>query len=324
MSLTGNELVNIQGVAASGGLSSVPTVTTTQSIANLSDNSPFGTKWYVNGTSGSDTANNGTSAGTAFKTIQKAVNSYHAGDTITVSPGSYNETVTIARPSGGEAVLTIIGYGPAGSIAIAPSTTDAGALINHADDVTIINVGLAANGTGTSLVNTGARLRLYDSKLENDDGTGYCAQFTLGTIAQRTAHTRGGGADCRIQGCELAWAANGILVTCTDYGAVTELAIVDNYFHDLDTKHISESTGSGGAAGVMFNSLLISGNTFSRDEAGTEPTDYIILNGANTNTGLVTQNSFSTALAGGKNLVSTALIWSGNLMTGGISTGQPS
>ena len=63
---------------------------------------------------------------------------------------------------------------------------------------------------------------------------------------------------------------------------------------------------------------------FLRQEDGTEPTAYILLNDDNGNKGVVWGCTFPSALAGGKNLVSTGLIWTGNLHTGGHSTTQPS
>jgi hypothetical protein len=259
-----------------------------------------------------------------YPTISAAIAAAASGYTIAIQPGSYDEAVSITRSSGGIDGLCLVGLGNPGDVAIAPSATNAGALVNDVDDLTLINVGLASNGTGTALVNTGARLRALGCKIENDDGTGLCVQMTLGTVAQRAAHTKGGGADCRFNGCEFAWAASGLTITCTDYGAVTELQILNSWFHDLDTKHILETVGSGGSAAVMYNSLLIQGNIFGRDEAGNQPTDYIILNGSNANTGMASGNFFPTAINGGKNLVSTLLFWVSNFHTGGISTAQPS
>jgi len=257
------------------------------------------------------------------KSFQQAINQSVPGTVIVAASGSYSETVTIAR---GKGPLTLVCPGPKGSCAIAPTSSNAGALINNSDDITLINIGQAAVGTGKALVNTGSRLREFLCKLENDDGTGLCAQMTLNTVAQHDATPRlkGNGGDCLFSGCEFAWAASGIELVCTDYGAVTELQLVDSLFHDMDTKHIYETVGSGGSAAVMFASLLIDSCRFMRNEAGTEPTNYIDLNGSNANSGMVSRSSFATALAGGKNLVSTALLWVSNYHTGGVSGAQPS
>lgn len=256
-------------------------------------------------------------------TVQSAINQSVPGTVVVLAPGSYNEVVTIPRGAG---PLYIYGNGPKGSVAIAPTAANSGAVVNNSDNVTFVNVGMAATGTGIALVNTGSRLRCYYCKLENDDATGKCAQMTLNTTAEHNATPRlkGNGADCLFRFCEFAWAASGLEMVCTSFGAVTELQIQDSWFHDLDTNHIMETVGSGGSAAVMFATLKIQGNTFQRDEAGTEPAKYILLNGSNANTGIVNGNWFTTALAGGKNLVSTALLWVSNYHTGGISGAQPS
>jgi len=49
------------------------------------------TTWYVNTTNGSDNSNTGTEAGSAFKTINKAIQSASDSDTISVAGGTYNE-----------------------------------------------------------------------------------------------------------------------------------------------------------------------------------------------------------------------------------------
>lgn len=269
---------------------------------------------------------NGTSPSQAFNTAQRAINAalLTYGASVMLMPGSYDEALTIPRPTTGSAALVIQGVGPKGSVGIAPTATNASGLVNDADDVTLINVGLAAVGTGVALVNTGSRLRAFGCKLENDDGTGSCANMTLGTVAQEAAGTKGNGADCLLQGCEFAWAANGLIMTCTDYGAVTELQIVDGWFHDMDTKHITEAVGSGGSAAVTFASLLISGCRFSENEAGTAPTNYIDLNGDNANSGSLYGSYFPAAINGGKVLLGTGTIAIGCIFTGGINTAQPS
>jgi hypothetical protein len=291
-------------------------------------NGPY---YFVNSAVGSGSApgNNGTSPAKAFSTIQRAVNvavtSY--GAVILVAPGSYNETVTIPRPTAnaGSEALVIMGLGNRGNVVIAPTAADANALVNHADDVTLMNIGMAANGAGTSLINTGARLRMQNCKLENQAGNlGICAMMTLGTTAERTAGTAGGGNDCRLYDCEIANAFNGVRVQCTSGGAVVDLMLDYCRFNNLVTNGIYEFLGSGGAAATTFRGLLVRNCTFNRLAAGTEPTaGYIVLNANNANTGMITANSFPTAIAGGKNLVSTAVIWSANYMAGGMSAAQP-
>jgi hypothetical protein len=261
-----------------------------------------------------------------YPLIQSGINALgDYGGTLLIQPGSYDEAVAIVRSSTTTAApICLVGMGNKGSCAIETQTADLDALTNDRDNVTLINLGLAALGTGKALVNTGSRFQAWGSKMENDDGTGECAQMTLGTVAQRAAHTKGGGADCLLASCEFAWAASGIEIVCTDYGAVTELRIINSLFHDLDTNHIYETVGSGGSAGVMYATLLLQGNTHMKDEAGTAPTAYVLLDGDNANTGVMTQCVFPQAVNGGLVLLSTALVSVCNFFTGGISTAQPS
>jgi hypothetical protein len=285
--------------------------------------------YYFVGAGGA-AGNTGTTQARPFGTLQRAVNaavgSY--GAVIIVAPGVYPETVTIPRPTAnnGSEALQILGAGPRGSVVIAPTVTDAGALINNADDVTITNIGMSGNGAGTSLINTGSRLRMNSCKLENQGlTTGVLAQMTLGTTAQRTAGTHGGGADARLYDCEFAWANNGVLISCTNAGAVTDLMLDYCRFHDIVANGVYESVTGGGAATLTYRGLLVRNCSFNRLAAGTEPTTgYMKLDGNAANTGMVTNTSFPTAIAGGKNLVSAALIWSANYMAGGVSAAQPS
>lgn len=279
---------------------------------------------FVDATNGSN-GYDGLSAETPKATLQAAINLSVTMQLdavmILMAPGEYDEVVTISRPTAESANMTIVGAGPRGSVYVATSTTNGVAMTNHADDVTFINVGLDGDGTGAGLINTGSRMRAYGCKIEGDD---IACQMTLGTVAQEAAGTRGTGADCLFSDCEFAWATRGVLVTCTDYGAVTELFISGCYFHDHSAAAIDESVGSGGSAAVLFQGVRIDSCIFNDLEDGTAPTAFILMNDNNANAGIVTKCSFPSAINSGKNLVSTALHWVSNFHTGGVSTGQPS
>lgn len=250
-------------------------------------------------------------------TIQAVVNACNDNDVVYIDPGSYNEAVTI--PAGLTGVV-FVGLGGRGAVAVAPSAVNATAITNHGDDITLINIGGESNGTGFGILNTGRRFRAYACKGEGG-AAGW--KMTLGTVAQIAALTRGKGDDCWLVDCEYAWSDVGLLLECTDYGAVTQLHVKEGLNHN-NTKGVTEGVGSGGSAAVMFRNLTLDDITFDRNEDGTEPTNYIDLNGDTGNMGIVAGCKFPSALAGGKNLVSTGLIWMGNFHTGGISTGQPS
>jgi hypothetical protein len=80
------------------------------SLPQLSSAAPFfasGNIYYVN-PSGND-GNNGTSAGTAFKTIQKALDVAQAGDTVTLAPGTYMQDFVTKRSGSSGAPITVTG-----------------------------------------------------------------------------------------------------------------------------------------------------------------------------------------------------------------------
>lgn len=250
-----------------------------------------------------------------YSTIQAAVTASSAGDTVFVSPGDYNEAVTVAYA---KTNLRIIGVGGRGSVAIAPTTSNATALTVEANDCTIINIGCDGDGTGSGVVNRGRRLRMYGCKIE---GGTVGLKLTLGTAAQVAADTHNDGSDTLFSDCEIAWNTKGVEIVATDHGAVTQARFRNCWFHDNSAADFEES---GGTVSIRYRDLDIGYCAFLRQEDGTEPTAYVLLNDDNGNKGVVHNCSFPTALTGGKNLVSTGLIWLGNVHTGGISTGQPS
>lgn len=261
----------------------------------------------------------------AFGTVQAAIDSASPGTTILIAPGTYVESLAISRPTtnNGSRGLILMGMGTPGSVTIAPTGTNVGAITNNADDVTFINVNAVSTGTGVALTNTGARVGYYNSRLYNGAGTGVCAGMRMGTAAQVTAGTAGNGSGCLLEGCEFGPANNGVVMTCTDNGALSTLTVRGSRFRALAASSIAEVV-SGGTAANTYRQLLVDDCVFERLTAGTEPTNYILINGNNANSGVITRSAFPTATAGGKNLVSTAVIWTGNLLSGGISAAQPS
>lgn len=275
---------------------------------------PPGTVWFVD-PAGSN-SNDGRSWDFPFLTVAKALTVASAGDTIALAPGDYSEAaLTIARALRG---LTIIGHSGRGGSAIATSTSNGTCLTNLANDVTLINVGLAGDGTGGGLTNYGDRLRCYGCKIE---GGTWPLILTLGTVAQIAALTHGKGADVLIDDCEFCWADNAVRLVATDYGAVTQAEFRNCKFHNQTASCFEES---GGTVSIRFRNLKIIDCIFDDQEGGAPPTKYISLNDDNGNDGIVTGCRFPTAINSGLNLVSTALHWIGNYHTGGIAAAQPS
>lgn len=284
-----------------------------------------GQSFFVNGATGSDADRDGLSWPTAVATIGKAITLAAAGDIIYVAPGGYNEQVTIPKAKGN---LSLVGVGGRGAAFIEPSAANAIGLTNHGRDTTLVNIGAAgpSGGTGAGLVNTGRRLRAYGCKFESGGDGADAVRLTLGTIAQINALTRDKGDDTLFEDCEIAYALNGVLLTGTDFGAVTQNFFKHCYFHSLSASSFSESTGTGGSVNVRFRGLLVEDSSFGvgNEDVDALPTKWFSLNADNANDGLVTGCRFPAALNSGKNLVSTTVIWTGNLHPAGLSTGQPS
>jgi hypothetical protein len=258
-----------------------------------------------------------------YGTITAAIAVANAGDVILVAPGAYDESPTVGRTGADGAAmnnLQIIGLGGRGSVFIEPSTEDASGLTVHADDVTIVNIGCAGEDetSAVALTVTGARFRAYGCKLE-----GGLTQLVLGpgTVAEEAAGTRGDGADALFVDCEFCWGTNGVVLTASDFGAVTQARFRNCKFHNLTAAAFEEA---GGTVSIRFRNLDIEDCTFDDLEGGTAPTKYISLNDDNGNDGIVTNCRFPTAINSGLNLVSTALHWVSNFHTGGVSTAQPS
>lgn len=263
--------------------------------------------------------------GRPFSTITNAVSACPDGGYIYAFPKydgtGYDETVTIAR---GKDNVSLIGVGGRGSVFIDPTTEDAGGMVVRGNDLTLRNIGIAAEDDTSgniSLLVTGARFRAYGCKIEGGD-----EQVRIGptTVALGAASNVETGADSLFEDCEICWGAKGIVLNCTDYGAVTQCFVSRCRFHNLTAAHMDERTGTGGSAAVSFRNLQVSDCLFDDAEGGAAPTRYLLLNDDNGNDGIVTRCSFPTAINGGLNLVSTALHWVSNYHTGGVSTGQPS
>jgi parallel beta-helix repeat protein len=70
-----------------------------------------GITYYVDGTNGNNSLNDGKSVGAAWKTIQKAASTMVAGDTVKILAGTYRETVTPANSGTSSAYITYTSYG---------------------------------------------------------------------------------------------------------------------------------------------------------------------------------------------------------------------
>lgn len=267
------------------------------------DNRP-GNFWYVNASAAS--GGDGKSWTSAFTTIQTAVTAASAGDIIYVAPGGYNETVTVSK-----AKLALVGVGGRGSAFIEPSTAGAEGMQVTADDVTLVNIGVAGDETSDYALNLNAvsRFRAFGCKFELGDGT------SPAVLLNGTASDQCG--DNLLYDCEFAWAGSGILADDSVYGYVTQTQIRKCYFHNLAT------VGIGVASGGLWKNLEVTDCVFDNKEDGTAPTDYILLSN-NGNTGIFSGNRFATATNDIAVLtIGTGLKWVTNATEAGISAARP-
>lgn len=267
--------------------------------------SSYGAYWFVDGTTGSD-GNDGKSTESAFATIGEAVDQASAGDVISIAPGAYDETVTISKAN-----LTLVGMGNLGSVFIEPSTAGAEGMQVTADDVTLINIGVACDDTGSYALNlnSAARFRAYNCKIEGAD-TANSLVLIDGTATDQTA-------DALFSNCEFAYAAKCFTFDNSDYGYPTQIFVDGCRFRDITTNMF------GVAADGLVKALYVTNCVFGRTEDNTSPTDFILLSD-NGNTGFFAGNFFATATnATGVLTIGTGIMWGPNGTEAGWSTARP-
>lgn len=233
------------------------------------------------------------------------------GDIAFLGPQAYEEGNLVIPES--LSPFTIIGSGNRGSSYIEPLLSSDEGLQILADDVTLINVGVAAGGaTGAYAIKVGSqtispnRFRAYGCKFEGVDAVNPGAAVVLQAAG-----------DTIIDDCEICWSANGILFQANDEGYVTQCRIKNNLFHNLVT------VGVGIVAAGGVRNLQLVDNVFDRAEDGTASTDDILLSD-NANTGIITGNRFPRATNGtGFITIGTGLIYNPNGTEAGWSTARP-
>lgn len=273
---------------------------------------------FVNPYTGND-GNTGLSANAAMQTIGAAVAIAQSLDVILIVAGSYDEAVVIPRTIDG---LTLVGLGNLGVVGIAPSTAGAIGLTYHADDVTLINVGVAGESTAThALFGSGSRFRAYNCKIEGVDTSGSAWGFGPGTVAQVAAQTRGNSGDIKCVNCEFAWSKNGIEFIASDYGVPTQVEIINPLFHNIDGTEMLGTPGAFGIGSVRNLECLF--GCFDNMEDGTKPSDFININTA-FDTGIFRGNAFALATNASADLkIGAGIKWVANYTEAGSSTARP-
>lgn len=267
---------------------------------------------FVDPATGTDASGvDGKTWSTPKATITAALALAVSGDRIVLAPGQYNETVTIpaSKPN-----ITIVGMGGRGAAYIEPETAGAEGMEVLADDVTLINVGIAGEETSDYALKVGsqtvspARFRAYDCKFER----GYDSTPS-GTVVLLK-----GAGDVLMEDCEYAYGDSGILFDDNDDGFCTQIKIVRPYFHNLVAVHVGLET----SGGVLNLGLL--GGIHDNMENGTAPTDYIKVDRAG-DTGLIDDCTFASAtISAAKMTIAAGIKWGGgNRSEAGYSTARP-
>jgi hypothetical protein len=257
--------------------------------------------YFVDAESGDD-ANNGMSWDEAFATIQAAVDAASAGAKVYVAPGAYDETVSVDK------ALALIGVGTRGSVYIEPSTLGAEGMQVTADDVTLINVGVAGEATADYALRVGSqtaspdRFRAVSCKFEGPTGAVVVLK---------------GAGDALFEDCEFTWGGSGILFDDNDDGFATQIYVQGCRFLNLT------DVGVGLAAGGGVQNLHLTDCTFDNAEDGTAPTDYIKVDRSG-DTGIVSGCRFATATNNTAVLtIAAGILWVANATEAGWSTARP-
>lgn len=267
--------------------------------AVLAGGYPFsGNSWFVGA--------NAPIFGRRVDTIADAFNVMSPKDILFLGPQRHSEGNLVIPAT--LTNITIIGSGNRGACFIEPSVAGDEGLQVLADDVTLINVGVADGGAGDYGLSVGSadvspdRFRAYGCKFE-------------GSAVGARLH---GAGDVLLDDCEFAWANVGLQFRSNNVGFVTQAFIQRSRFHNNATACISEF-----AAAQQVNNLQLWNNIFDQLEDGTEPTDFILLSD-NGNTGVIAGNMFAIATnATAKLTIGTGLMWGPNGTEAGWSTARP-
>jgi len=236
---------------------------------------------------------------TSGGSLAQAVRGARSGDAIFVAPGQYDELITIDKS------LTIVGLGGRGAAFVERDTALAEGMLVTADDVTLINIGVAgASGADYSLKVAADRFRAYQCKLEGNEAAGG-AQLLLA-----------GAGDLLLSDCEVCWGVNGILALAGGPDPSTQIFVDRCRFHNLSAVHVSDGANS-------FNNIQLVDSVFDKAEDGTEPTDYLLIDSASS-FGLVTGCRFAIATnASAKLTIGAGIMWISNATEAGWSTARP-
>jgi hypothetical protein len=253
-----------------------------QSAAVTSNSNYTGTTYYVDVAAGSD-RNNGTSASSAFASIQK-VDTLHlkAGDTILFHTGeTFSGTLTVADSGTATSHITVGSYGGGASPIIATNGDNGVVIAGSYVTVQDVHVTGAAQA-GIQI--TGAHDTVQRTEIDHS-GFGVLTEGSYGIFTQNNVHdlhmivnTPGGNDDCgavafAIQGSHNEFSFNNVnnaKAPSYDYGQDGGgfefwRSSTDTYIHDNVVANSNGFVEAGGLSGDKISNVSIENNTITND-----------------------------------------------------------
>lgn len=233
-----------------------------------------------------------------YTTVQAAITAAQSGDVILLTPGSYNETLTIPST---KTNLALVGAGPRGTVSIVQTTAGAEGLLVSANNVTLSNLSFSGNGTGDYALKLGSGTSGFTATGCRFSGAG-------AAIVAIDAHTDG-----LFDDCEFTDGVNGIVFMTANSAQITFRYC---RFARISTVHMTDGA-------VACTNLNVTDCTFDAAANGTEPTDYLTLDTAATS-GIFSGNRFAQATNAAATLTIGANVqWGPNGTEAGWSTARP-
>lgn len=239
--------------------------------------------------------NKGWDAEHPLETIGQAVENASDEDYIFISPGEYDETVTVDKS------LTIVGLGGSSAVIINPTTVGAEGMLVEADDVQLINLSIFGEDTADyalAIADTYNRFSAFNCEFAGPDDN----------VVQST-----GNVNVLFQECSFSGGGNGIEII--DGAAVTPDAIIikDCVFSDLTDAHIEGAATA--VTRLIVDSCIHDGNTV--------PTKYYNIDGAGT-TGIVSNCRIAHATNATAVIdIAAGVFWVANMTEAGVSEARP-
>lgn len=248
----------------------------------------WGNTWYVSSVTGSDTNNNGTTQGTPFATLGKAVASATANnnDVIVLLPNHAEKISNATALNLSIAGIQIIGFGSGNDRpTITLDTANTSTITVSANNVHIENVIFVSNFLAVAALftlTTAKDFQLVNCVVKD---TSSILNFIAVVVTDTTSNDADG---LLIQGCQFIFlATSGAVKLFSALGTNDRWTIQNNYY-------TAQTTNAGAvmpiAAGKILTNLRLTGNFFDTTNASGTATGLLITTNGTTNSGVIANN----------------------------------